>query len=29
MVWDKKNKNGKGSAEKIAFKGQNFTSFEE
>lgn len=29
MVWDEKNKNGKGSAEKIAFKGHNFTSFEE
>lgn len=29
MVWDEKKQNGEGPAEKIAFKGQNFTSFEE
>lgn len=29
MVWDEKKQNGEGSAEKIAFKGQNFISFEE
>lgn len=29
MVWDEKKQNGGGSAKKIAFKGQNFTSFEE